>query len=113
MMAVRRSLAMSARAFHLDAGACGKVGCRRMIASCNPGADEHAKEEVMTVGGSTQTFRRTKSAWAAVLVAAAGTAVGGQRAADPQPTDWPHYNRTLSSDRFSPLAQINKSNVSR
>src|SRR6478752_2520677 len=67
----------------------------------------------MTVGGSTRTFRRTKSACAAVLVAAAATAAAGQRAADPQPTDWPSYNRTPSSDRFSPLAQINKSNVSR
>src|SRR5262249_1740848 len=60
-----------------------------------------------------RTFRRTKSAWAAVLVAGTATAVAGQRAADSQPTDWPNYNRTLSSDRFSPLSQINKSNVSR
>ena len=25
--------------------------------------------------------------------------------------DWPSYNRTLSSDRFSPLSQINTTNV--
>jgi alcohol dehydrogenase (cytochrome c) len=26
-------------------------------------------------------------------------------------SDWPSYNRTLSSDRYSPLKQINKTNV--
>src|SRR5438128_215525 len=25
--------------------------------------------------------------------------------------DWPSYNRTLAGDRFSPLAEINRSNV--
>ena len=25
--------------------------------------------------------------------------------------DWPHYNKTLTSNRFSPLAQINAGNV--
>ncbi|HUO66742.1 MAG TPA: PQQ-binding-like beta-propeller repeat protein, partial [Gammaproteobacteria bacterium] len=29
------------------------------------------------------------------------------------PGDWPAYNRTLSGDRFSPLAQIDKSNVAK
>jgi alcohol dehydrogenase (cytochrome c) len=34
-------------------------------------------------------------------------------AADPVATDWPSYNRTLSSDRYAPFNQINKANVSR
>src|SRR5512135_1637109 len=29
------------------------------------------------------------------------------------PGDWPAYNRTLAGDRFSPLAQIDKSNVAK
>jgi len=33
--------------------------------------------------------------------------------ADTPATDWPSYNRTLTSDRYAPLDQINKNNVSR
>jgi alcohol dehydrogenase (cytochrome c) len=29
------------------------------------------------------------------------------------PGDWPEFNRTLAGDRFSPLAEINRANVSR
>ena len=35
------------------------------------------------------------------------------RAADPVQTDWPSYNRTLTAERYAPLAQINKANVAR
>src|SRR5215467_13273733 len=35
------------------------------------------------------------------------------RAADSPAMDWPSYNRTLTSERYVPLDQINKSNVSR
>ena len=44
-----------------------------------------------------------------VAASAASEATPPNVAAD----DWPSYNRTLSSDRFSPLAQINTSNVGR
>src|SRR5690349_545213 len=39
--------------------------------------------------------------------------IAGLRGADTTPTDWPSYNRTLTSERYSPLDQINKSNVAR
>ncbi len=47
---------------------------------------------------------------AAVVI---GTAVGAVRAVDTVTTDWPSYNRTLTSDRYAPLDQINRSNVAR
>ena len=34
-------------------------------------------------------------------------------AAGVAPGDWPTFNRTLAGDRFSPLAEIDRSNVSR
>ena len=39
--------------------------------------------------------------------------IAGLRGADTAATDWPSYNRTLTSERYAPLDQINKSNVSR
>ena len=30
-----------------------------------------------------------------------------------RPGDWPTFNRTLAGDRFSPLAEIDRSNVAR
>jgi alcohol dehydrogenase (cytochrome c) len=50
----------------------------------------------------------------AALFSIAGAVVlghGSSRAADAVITDWPSYNRTLSSDRFVPFDQINKTNV--
>jgi alcohol dehydrogenase (cytochrome c) len=37
----------------------------------------------------------------------------GTRAKSVAPGDWPSFNRTLAGDRFSPLAEINRSNVAR
>jgi alcohol dehydrogenase (cytochrome c) len=49
--------------------------------------------------------------------AAAAAPAAAQKAPAPTdktpPGDWPGYNRTLSGDRFSPLAQIDKSNVAK
>jgi alcohol dehydrogenase (cytochrome c) len=48
--------------------------------------------------------------------AKAATAASAKAAAPKDktpPGDWPAYNRTLSGDRFSPLAQIDKSNVAK
>jgi hypothetical protein len=39
--------------------------------------------------------------------------IAGLRGADTAATDWASYNRTLTSERYAPLDQINKSNVSR
>jgi alcohol dehydrogenase (cytochrome c) len=51
------------------------------------------------------------SAVLGVIVAVSFVVAAG--AADPVATDWPSYNRTLSSDRYAPFNQINKANVSR
>ncbi len=48
----------------------------------------------------------------AAAAALAGGGVAAQRAGD-SVTGWPSYNRTLTSDRYAPFAQINRSNVSR
>src|SRR4026209_497998 len=39
--------------------------------------------------------------------------IAALRGAEPPVTHWPSYNRTLTSERYAPLDQINKSNVSR
>ena len=48
-----------------------------------------------------------------LAVVAVGTAIVALHGADTAATDWPSYNRTLTSERYAPLDQINKSNVSR
>ena len=48
-----------------------------------------------------------------VAAVAVGTAVAALHAADTTQTDWPSYNRTLTSERYAPLDQINKGNVAR
>jgi PQQ-dependent dehydrogenase (methanol/ethanol family) len=49
---------------------------------------------------------------AAIAAALAGAAALSSRAADtPATSDWPSYNRTLTSERYVPLDQINKTNV--
>jgi alcohol dehydrogenase (cytochrome c) len=48
-----------------------------------------------------------------LVVVAVGAAISAVRAADTTITDWPSYNRTLTSERYAPLDQINKTNVSR
>ena len=78
-------------------------------------------------GGSS--FARSgpvfKATMGGVLVAAtaatfAATGCGGQAVDQPsasvevsagRPNDWPSYNRTLAGDRFSPLTQIDRTNV--
>src|ERR1044071_9813527 len=66
----------------------------------------------MSLRALVRASRRTRA-----LVTAAALAVGAGlaivRAADPVSVDWPSYNRTLTSDRYAPLDQINRANVSR
>jgi alcohol dehydrogenase (cytochrome c) len=49
----------------------------------------------------------------AILTAVLGASIVIMRAADSPVTDWPSYNRTLTSDRYVPFDQIDKTNVSR
>ena len=57
-------------------------------------------------------FRRVRWAVGATLaVTGIMAARASIRAADDAAAGWPSYNRTLTSDRYSPLDQINRSNV--
>src|SRR5919201_748834 len=47
------------------------------------------------------------------LLVVLGGSIAALRAADTVTTDWPSYNRTLTSERYAPLDQINKTNVAR
>jgi PQQ-dependent dehydrogenase (methanol/ethanol family) len=46
-------------------------------------------------------------------VAATTVSLAIPRAADPVSGDWPSFNRTLTSERYAPFDQINRSNVAR
>jgi len=48
-----------------------------------------------------------------LVLVAVTVVIAAVHAADTVATDWPSYNRTLTSERYAPLDQINKSNVSR
>ncbi|HXT15092.1 MAG TPA: PQQ-binding-like beta-propeller repeat protein [Gemmatimonadaceae bacterium] len=69
----------------------------------------------MTRPHRTSLAFRTGTAIAAVALATACNrgAAATSPAADAGGSDWPAYNRTLAGDRFAPLADINRSNVSR
>ena len=60
---------------------------------------------------SRRTVRLASVATALGLAAAAVLTYAPSRAQDANVTDWPSYNRTLTSDRFVPFDQINKTNV--
>jgi glucose dehydrogenase len=51
-----------------------------------------------------------RTSWLAVILVGS---IAALRGAETPVTDWPSYNRTLTSERYAPLDQINKSNVSR
>ncbi len=53
------------------------------------------------------------AAVAAVLASGCASAPAGSADASSRDADWPHYNRTLTSERFAPQDQITPSNVSR
>jgi alcohol dehydrogenase (cytochrome c) len=56
---------------------------------------------------------RTSVRIAGCIVAGVGVLLATARAADPVLTDWPNFNRTLTSERYAPLDQINRANVAR
>jgi alcohol dehydrogenase (cytochrome c) len=76
--------------------------------------------QMSTIGGLTRNYFLTLGAPAGTLTtepnpaytAPAGAAPAAAPAT-PAAEDWPSYNRTASSDRYSPLSQINTSNVGR
>ena len=59
------------------------------------------------------TSRRAAMIAVCCLGIALGVAIAITHAADAPVTDWPSYNRTLTSERYVPFDQINKTNVAR
>ena len=57
--------------------------------------------------------RHTTMISAAFVAVAVGAFMARARAADTPVQDWPSYNRTLTSERYAPFDQINRTNVSR
>jgi len=73
---------------------------------CGPGAGNG--------GSGTALAAPTASAAPVASAAPAASAAAGASAADKTPAgDWSAYNRTLSGDRFSPLAEIDRGNVAK
>jgi alcohol dehydrogenase (cytochrome c) len=62
---------------------------------------------------SVQIPNQTRMIAAAFAVVVAGISFAGALAAQTAATDWPSYNRTLTSERYAPLDQINRANVSK
>lgn len=50
---------------------------------------------------------------ACISISTLPAASASAQATAPSPNDWPSYNRTLPGDRFSPLAEIDRSNVAK
>src|SRR3979409_943790 len=67
----------------------------------------------MTDATLALTSRRAAVIAWVCLGRALGVAIAITRAADSPVTDWPSYNRTLTSERYVPFDQINKTNVAR
>ena len=78
--------------------------------------------QMSQIGGPSRNYFLTLSAPPGSLTTESNTSYSGTAALEPSPPadaatsgaadqDWPSYNRTLSSDRFSPLTQINTKNV--
>src|SRR5713101_7939881 len=61
----------------------------------------------------TQISRRTWMILAAFGLVGVGALAARARAADALTTDWPSFNRTLTSERYAPFDQINRNSVSR
>ena len=55
-------------------------------------------------------MERLRTSWLLVTLVSSLAALG---AASDAATDWPSYNRTLTSERYAPLDQINRNNVAR
>src|ERR1700720_824000 len=78
--------------------------------------------QMATYAGMTRNYFISWSAPPGTITTESNAAYKGPAAAAPSPPagaasaganagDWPSYNRTLSSERYSPLSQINTKNV--
>jgi glucose dehydrogenase len=78
--------------------------------------------QMATYAGMTRNYFISLAAPAGTITTESNAAYKGATAAAPSPPreapstgdaagDWPSYNRTLTSERFSPLSQINTKNV--
>src|SRR5213076_2850095 len=95
-----------------DAVPCDVSNCRRHAGHALLGAQS-------TINGRTHMFMRSCCA-VAMLTASATLAVAQsqnfqpvteQVLANPDPADWLMLNRTFDQQRYSPLDQVNKTNV--
>src|SRR5207237_8529531 len=72
---------------------------------------------VLITGDSRRMMKHFGAACALVLMACSHASSVAPDRVTPAPTlapgDWPAFNRTLAGDRFSPLAEIDRSNVNR
>ena len=73
--------------------------------------------DVVPIAGMAINYIRYRSAAPGTLTTELNPSYAGNATATSAPSagtgDWPSYNKTLTSDRFSPLAQINPKNVGR
>jgi alcohol dehydrogenase (cytochrome c) len=60
---------------------------------------------------SAQIVRQTRFIRVVAAVVVVSLYVAGRLAGQTAATDWPSYNRTLTSERYAPLDQIDRSNV--
>src|SRR5262245_58992533 len=59
------------------------------------------------------SVRSSRSSCVAAAVIVVSVCVGAHLAGQTTAADWPSYNRTLTSERYAPLDQIDRANVSR
>ena len=60
---------------------------------------------------SAMNVRQTRFIHLATAAVVLSLCVAGRLAGQSATTDWPSYNRTLTSERYAPLDQIDKNNV--
>lgn len=67
----------------------------------------------MTMHNDARGLRARMSGAAFLVALAATAALPGAASAQSTQSDWPSYNRTLTSDRYAPFDEINRSNVAK
>src|SRR5262245_52752518 len=99
------------------------IGCALSVVAVPAGAlADDLAIEAMIIGGLARSFFLTLDAPAGTTTIESNPAYKASPTAAPSTAanvqapgtatgDWPSYNRTLTSERFSPLSQINTKNV--
>src|SRR6187551_3572986 len=67
----------------------------------------------MRASMSAKNVRQTRFIHFATAAVVLSLCVAGRLAGQSATIDWPSYNRTLTSERYAPLDQINRNNVAR